>query len=111
MKPFLVLVCCVLSFLVCPTHGAAQTASTATTQYVEVGGSRIAYRSIGSGSPLVLLTRMRGTLDTWDPLFLDQLAATVLSENSAALSPLCSTIVVVQHASHSLPPTHRTRAV
>ena len=76
MKPFLVLVCCVLSFLVCPTHGSAQTASTATTQYVEVDGNRIAYRSIGSGSPLVLLTRMRGTLDTWDPLFLDQLAVT-----------------------------------
>ena len=29
-----------------------------------------------AASPLVLLTRMRGTLDTWDPLFLDQLAAT-----------------------------------
>ena len=48
MKPFLVLVCCVLSFLVCPTHGSAQTASTATTQYVEVDGNRIAYRSIVS---------------------------------------------------------------
>ena len=60
----------------CPTTGAAQTASTATTQYVEVDGIRIAYRSIGAGSPLVLLTRMRGTLDTWDPLFLDQLAVT-----------------------------------
>lgn len=76
MKPSLVLVCCVLSFFVCPTTGAAQTASTATTQYVEVDGNRIAYRSIGAGSPLVLLTRMRGTLDTWDPLFLDQLAVT-----------------------------------
>jgi pimeloyl-ACP methyl ester carboxylesterase len=43
---------------------------------VEVDGNRIAYRSIGAGSPLVLLTRMRGTLDTWDPLFLDQLAVT-----------------------------------
>lgn len=76
MKPFLLLVSCVLSLLVCPTPGLAQTASTAATQYVEVDGNRIAYRSLGSGRPLVLLTRMRGTLDTWDPLFLDQLAAT-----------------------------------
>ena len=28
------------------------------------------------GTPLVLLTRFRGTLDTWDPLFLDRLART-----------------------------------
>jgi pimeloyl-ACP methyl ester carboxylesterase len=76
MKLYVVLVCCVLSIFACTTHGAAQSASTAATQYVEVEGNRIAYRSIGSGSPLVLLTRMRGTLDTWDPLFLDQLAVT-----------------------------------
>ena len=74
MKSSFVLVCCLLSFLVCPTHASAQAAATAATQYIEVDGNRIAYRSIGSGSPLVLLTRMRGTLDTWDPLFLDQLA-------------------------------------
>lgn len=53
---------------------AAPTAATAPTQYVVVNGERIAYRSIGSGPPLLLLNRMRGTLDTWDPLFLDELA-------------------------------------
>src|SRR5688572_24601072 len=53
-----------------------QTAQTAPTRHVEVDGNRIAYRSIGTGNPMVLLTRMRGTLDTWDPLFLDQLAET-----------------------------------
>jgi pimeloyl-ACP methyl ester carboxylesterase len=76
MKPSFVVVCYFLSCFVCPAHSAAQTASTAATQYVEVDGNRIAYRSIGSGAPIILLTRMRGTLDTWDPLFLDQLAVT-----------------------------------
>src|SRR5918993_890227 len=58
-----------------PQLAAAQgTAASVSTQYVEIDGSRIGYRSIGSGTPLVLLTRLRGTLDTWDPLFLDQLA-------------------------------------
>lgn len=50
------------------------TAATADNQYVQVNGDTIAYRSIGSGSPIVLANRMRGTLDTWDPLFLDKLA-------------------------------------
>ncbi len=53
---------------------AQETATTAPNRFVEVGGNRIAYRAIGSGPPMILLTRMRGTLDTWDPLFLDELA-------------------------------------
>jgi pimeloyl-ACP methyl ester carboxylesterase len=53
---------------------SAATAATAETRYVQVGDSKIAYRSIGKGSTLVLANRMRGTLDTWDPLFLDKLA-------------------------------------
>lgn len=52
----------------------AYTAATAPTRYVEVAGSRIAYRTVGSGPPMLLLNRMRGTLDTWDPLFLDEVA-------------------------------------
>ncbi|MDR7134374.1 pimeloyl-ACP methyl ester carboxylesterase [Lysobacter niastensis] len=56
-----------------PVH-ASTTAATAQNQYVQVNGNKIAYRSIGSGSPIVLANRMRGTLDTWDPLFLDKLA-------------------------------------
>ncbi len=40
-----------------------------------MGESRIAYRRIGQGPPLILATRFRGTLDTWDPAFLDALAA------------------------------------
>ncbi|WP_083487529.1 alpha/beta fold hydrolase [Pseudoxanthomonas dokdonensis] len=45
-----------------------------STQYVQVGNDRIAYRSTGQGRPLLLANRLRGTLDTWDPLFLDELA-------------------------------------
>ena len=50
-------------------------ALVARTQYVEVNGRRLAYRSVGTGKPLVLCTRFRGNLDLWDPLFLDSLAA------------------------------------
>ncbi len=49
-------------------------AETAETLRVEVDGSLIGYRTIGTGSPVVLLTRFRGTLDTWDPLFLGELS-------------------------------------
>jgi len=53
---------------------AAPSAAKAKTEYVNVDGNRIAYRSIGKGTPILLANRMRGTLDTWDPLFLDELA-------------------------------------
>lgn len=50
------------------------TASNSKTEYADVSGRKIAYRSIGKGSPIILVNRFRGTLDTWDPLFLDKLA-------------------------------------
>ena len=56
----------------CTTPGAR--AAAAPTRHVQVGEARIAYRTLGEGSPLLLANRMRGTLDTWDPLFLDELA-------------------------------------
>lgn len=52
------------------------TAMTAKTEYITLHGETIAYRSFGAGEPVLLLNRLRGTLDTWDPLFLDSLAAT-----------------------------------
>ncbi|HTU64367.1 MAG TPA: alpha/beta hydrolase [Steroidobacteraceae bacterium] len=57
-----------------PAAAFAAAAAGAPTKYVEVSGTRIAYRDIGRGPPLIALTRLRGTLDTWDPLFLDELA-------------------------------------
>lgn len=47
----------------------------AATQYAEVAGRRLAYRTFGSGQPLLLCVRFRGTMDSWDPLFLDSLVA------------------------------------
>jgi pimeloyl-ACP methyl ester carboxylesterase len=55
-------------------NSVAQTAETAKTQIAKVNGKDIAYRSIGKGSPILVANRMRGTLDTWDPVFLDELA-------------------------------------
>ncbi|MFB9080142.1 alpha/beta fold hydrolase [Flavobacterium procerum] len=49
-------------------------ALTTETQYADIDSKQIAYRKIGAGTPLILANRFRGTLDTWDPLFLDLLA-------------------------------------
>ena len=49
--------------------------SDAPNQFVEVGGRRIAYRRVGGGQPLILCNRFRGILDSWDPAFIDALAA------------------------------------
>lgn len=53
---------------------ADATALTAPNQIVEVDGRNIAYRTFGTGPNLVLCVRLRGTMDMWDPLFLDELA-------------------------------------
>lgn len=53
---------------------ARPTALTAPNLSVEVDGRTLAYRSFGSGPHLVLCVRLRGTMDVWDPLFLDELA-------------------------------------
>jgi pimeloyl-ACP methyl ester carboxylesterase len=51
------------------------SAVDAANQFAEIGGRTLAYRSIGAGKPLVLCTRFRGTMDEWDPAFLDALAS------------------------------------
>jgi pimeloyl-ACP methyl ester carboxylesterase len=52
-------------------------AATAATQYIDAPRGRLAYRRFGTsqGAPLVLAQRFRGTIDHWDPTFLDLLAA------------------------------------
>jgi hypothetical protein len=44
--------------------------------FTHLNGTRFAYRCFGrpDGVPLVLLSRFRGTMDDWDPLFVDALA-------------------------------------
>lgn len=51
------------------------SAAAATTRFVEVGGRKLAYRSVGTGKPIVLCNRFRGVLGLWDPAFIDALAA------------------------------------
>src|SRR5215475_14323505 len=44
------------------------------TEFVTVEGVKVAVRKTGTGEPLVLLHRFRGTLDDWDPALLSALA-------------------------------------
>jgi len=51
------------------------SALTTKTKFVEHEGRKLAYRSVGSGDPIVFCNRFRGTLDTWDHAFIDALAS------------------------------------
>lgn len=53
-----------------------RTLETAPTRYVEAGGIRFAYRTLGleTGIPLVLLQHFTGTMDAWDPHVVNALA-------------------------------------
>ena len=55
---------------------ATGRANAAITRYQTANGIEFAYRTFGAPSevPLVLCQRFRGTMDDWDPLFLDALA-------------------------------------
>jgi pimeloyl-ACP methyl ester carboxylesterase len=63
-----------------PAAGAAGTGAadttTAPTRRMNVDGQEIAYRVIGAGTgtPLLLLNRFRGTMDHWDPMLIDRIA-------------------------------------
>lgn len=50
------------------------TALTASNQLIETGDRTLACRTFGTGPNLVRCIRLRGTMDNWDPLFLDRLA-------------------------------------
>ena len=52
----------------------AQQATTAPTKTIEVNGKEVAYRTIGSGRPIVFVMGLGGTMDAWDPAFLDRIA-------------------------------------
>jgi pimeloyl-ACP methyl ester carboxylesterase len=55
----------------------ATLSGEAPTRHVDGPSARFAYRRFGTGTgtPLVLALRFRGTMDHWDPAFLDRLAA------------------------------------
>jgi hypothetical protein len=56
---------------------AQHTHQTAPTQFVDAAGIRFAYRRFGKsgGVPLVFNMHFTGTMDHWDPLVTDGLAA------------------------------------
>ena len=66
------------------------THQTAPTQFVEANGIRFACRRFGEsgGVPLVFNMHFTGTMDHWDPLVTDGLAATreVILFNNAGIS-------------------------
>jgi pimeloyl-ACP methyl ester carboxylesterase len=66
------------------------THQTAPTRFVEANGIRFAYRRFGKsgGVPLVFNMHFTGTMDHWDPLVTDGLAATreVILFNNAGIS-------------------------
>lgn len=47
----------------------------AQNQSIQVQGRTLAYRSVGSGKPILLCTRFRGSMDAWDPAFIDALSS------------------------------------
>lgn len=53
---------------------ASSSYSDVATELLDVGDRRLAVRSVGAGRPIILCNRFRGTLDTWDPAFIDGLA-------------------------------------
>jgi pimeloyl-ACP methyl ester carboxylesterase len=53
------------------------TFQTAKTSYVSYGDTKLAYRRFGAsnGVPLLFLIHFRGTMDKWDPLLVNSIAA------------------------------------
>lgn len=65
------------SMIEASTAGAEQiTLENASTKYLEANGVKFSYRAIGpkSGTPLVLLQHFTGTMDSWDPAVVNDLA-------------------------------------
>jgi pimeloyl-ACP methyl ester carboxylesterase len=60
-----------------------------STRYIETSSGKLAYRVTGTagGIPLLLTCRFRGTLDDWDPTFIDALAQdrTVITFDNAGI--------------------------
>ena len=47
---------------------------SAPIDFISVDGISIVYKVIGNGKPIVFLARFRGTLNDWDPAFVDAVA-------------------------------------
>ena len=65
----------VLALAVAAPAANAATAVNAPTKVVKIGKQKVGYRTFGSGRPLVMVMGLGGTMGSWDPTFLDALAA------------------------------------
>src|SRR3954447_16282625 len=65
----------VLAVAVAAPPATTATAVTAPTKVVKIGKQKVGYRSFGHGRPLVMVMGLGGTMGSWDPTFLDGLAA------------------------------------
>src|ERR1700689_3407237 len=50
------------------------SSSSAPIRLIQVDSLNIAYKVIGTGTPIIFLARFRGTLNDWDPAFVDAVA-------------------------------------
>ena len=55
------------------TTGSVSSIS-APINFIQVDGLKIAHKVIGKGKPIIFLARFRGTLNDWDPAFVDAVA-------------------------------------
>jgi pimeloyl-ACP methyl ester carboxylesterase len=60
-----------------PQPGLSTTYKDAPTKTVDVGGTRFAYRELGTntGVPVIFLNHLAAVLDNWDPRVIDGIAA------------------------------------
>ena len=95
-----------------PTSSAPPTTSASASpgitsvrvQVVETPDGRIAYRQLGNGTPLLLIMGLGGSIDDWEPAFVNALAShyRVIVFNNAGvgrtspLSPLTITAMAAQ---------------
>lgn len=68
-------VCCAAAALAGCGSGSGPDALTAPTQVVRTSAGTVAYRELGSGSPLLLIVGAGASMDGWPPSFVDALAA------------------------------------
>jgi pimeloyl-ACP methyl ester carboxylesterase len=71
------LVAVAICLVLAPAAAAAPQRSIvdAPIRTVQAGQGKIGYRTVGEGSPLVLIMGLSGTMDAWPPSFVDRLAA------------------------------------
>jgi len=78
MKSSFTIIFAILSLIIMDLKAQTKsyTHETAPTQYIDVKGTRFAYRSFGKqgGVPLIFLQHFTGTMDNWDPAVTNALA-------------------------------------